>query len=521
MKHDVIVVGAGIAGLTAAAYCAMRGYTTMVVEKEASAGGLIGTFERDGFVFDYGIRAFENSGILFPMLKQLGIEIPFVDNEIRIIIKNRAAVLKDISSLEDYVLMLKSLFAENVQDIDNIAREIKKVCGYSQNIYSIANPLFVDRHSDKNYIFSELLPWLLRYRRDVKKMNELNIDVNSFLSRYTKNTALIDMITQHFFTDTPTSFALSYFHLYTDYHYPLNGTGVLIKKIREFITNHGGEFSFGSQISEVDVDSHTLVDNSGNVYDYKQLIWCCDAKSLHMCVKGKFNKTVHKKRTLALKQKGSDSVLSLYLAVDLPPEFFMQKCGAHAFFTPTTRGLSTVNTPENETFEKIISWASDFLTNSTYEISCPSLRDPSLSPEGKSSVIVSAKIDYKIFEKTQKHGVYKNFCAHCTQTVLNVLDAEIFEGFKEKIISVDCFTPLSIKGRTGNSEGAITGWSFSNKYMPATDNLNKVSKSVVSDYKDILTAGQWTLSPSGFPVSILTGKIASDQVRKRLKGGKR
>ena len=34
---------------------------------------------------------------------------------------------------------------------------------------------------------------------------------------------------------------------------------------------------------------------------------------------------------------------------------------------------------------------------------------------------------------------------------------------------------------------------------------------------DIVQAGQWTYSPSGLPISILTGKLAADRVMKEIK----
>ena len=80
MDYDVIVVGGGVAGLTAAAYVAREGHTTLLCERQATCGGLVNTFKRDGFIFDGGIRALENSGILFPMLKDLGLELDFVPN---------------------------------------------------------------------------------------------------------------------------------------------------------------------------------------------------------------------------------------------------------------------------------------------------------------------------------------------------------------------------------------------------------------------------------------------------------
>ena len=77
MKFDAVVVGGGIAGLTAAAYIAKSGWSVAVFEKQPKTGGLVQTFQRNDVYFDTGLRSIENSGIVFPMLKQLGIDIKF------------------------------------------------------------------------------------------------------------------------------------------------------------------------------------------------------------------------------------------------------------------------------------------------------------------------------------------------------------------------------------------------------------------------------------------------------------
>jgi phytoene dehydrogenase-like protein len=78
MQYDVVVVGGGMAGLTAAAYLSRAGARVLLCEKEKQVGGLVNSFERGGFVFDGGIRAIENSGIVHPMLRQLGIDVEFL-----------------------------------------------------------------------------------------------------------------------------------------------------------------------------------------------------------------------------------------------------------------------------------------------------------------------------------------------------------------------------------------------------------------------------------------------------------
>lgn len=53
-RHDVLVVGAGIGGLTAAALLAKRGLRVLVVERNCQPGGSCGAFRRNGLTLDLG-----------------------------------------------------------------------------------------------------------------------------------------------------------------------------------------------------------------------------------------------------------------------------------------------------------------------------------------------------------------------------------------------------------------------------------------------------------------------------------
>ena len=52
--NPVVVIGAGLAGLSAACYLIGRGYEVTVVEREELPGGRAGVLHRDGFTFDTG-----------------------------------------------------------------------------------------------------------------------------------------------------------------------------------------------------------------------------------------------------------------------------------------------------------------------------------------------------------------------------------------------------------------------------------------------------------------------------------
>ncbi len=57
---DVIIIGAGLTGLTAAWYLVKQGLDVVVLEKDNRTGGVIQTFSEDGFVYEAG----PNTGVL-------------------------------------------------------------------------------------------------------------------------------------------------------------------------------------------------------------------------------------------------------------------------------------------------------------------------------------------------------------------------------------------------------------------------------------------------------------------------
>lgn len=329
--YDVVVVGGGMAGLTAAAYCARAGLSVLLCEKQDRIGGLVHSFNRNGFIYDQGIRAIENSGIIFPMLKQLGIELPWVRSLVTLAIADKKVVVQDTSSLDVYQTMLEELFADNKADVALIMAEIRKITTYMDVLYGIDNPLFLDNYQDFGYLRKTLLPWLMKYLRTIGKIGKLNEPVVSYLGKFTKNQVLIDIISQHFFTDTPTFFALSYFGLYCEYQYPLGGTGQLSEALHTYLKGNGVDILLNCQVSRLDVQNRTLLEN----IEYGSLIWAADLKTLYRSIDEKqlSSKALKHKQVLQTKH-GGDSIYTYYLAVDLPPSYFSAVSTPHLFFTP-------------------------------------------------------------------------------------------------------------------------------------------------------------------------------------------
>ncbi len=524
MIFDAIVVGSGMAGLTAAAFLARAGKSVLLCEKESNCGGLVNSFERDGFIYDGGIRAMENSGVLFPMLRSLGLKIEFVKNNVSLGIEDRVIRVNSEASLEEYHSLLADLYPESKAEIALIITQIKKMMHYMEVQYGIDNPIFLDFKKDQAYMAKAILPWMVKYVFTAPKIAALNEPVVDFLKHFTSNQSLLDIITQHFFRDTPAFFALSYLKLYLDYNYPLGGTATVVQKLVSFIENHHGKISTNTEITAVDPQKQMVTDRQGNTHGYQRLIWAADLKTLYRIlnlenvVDQPVKRAIHARQDEISNKTGNDSVFTLFLGVDLPPDYFASKASEHFFYTPSRSGQSLAGEiPTASDRAEIEKWLEKFFALTTYEISIPVLRDASLAPPGKTGLVISVLFDYKLTKLIQDMGWYEDFKTLGESCMIKALDTTIYPGIQKAMIHQFSSTPLTMQKLSGNADGAITGWAFTNDPIPAEYRIPKIMNAIKTPIPGILQAGQWTYSPSGLPISLLTGKIAADRVIKELR----
>ena len=525
--YSTIVVGGGIAGLTSAAYLSRAGQRLLLIEKNKECGGLVNSFNRDGFHFDAGIRALEDAGIIFPMLKELNIKLEVVKSPVSIGIENEIIHIDNLDSLNKYRELLIKFFPESIEEINGVTRIIRKIMKHMDVLYGIENPVFKDLKRDIRFVLGKLLPWLPKFIFTVGKINRMRMPVEDYLKHIVKNPSLADMISQHFFRNTPAFFAMSYFSLYLDYFYPKGGTGRLPEALKNKITEYGGEIKTETQVIKIIADKHLVIDQNKRLYRYDNLIWAADLKTLYEIaevknlspgIKSKYEETKNK----ILKSRGGDSVFTLFLGVDEPLENFKTISNGHFFYTPSRKGLgethraelnNMLNDRDKITKEQILVWLDKFTRLNTYEISIPGLKDPGLVPVGKTGLIISFLAEYDLFKRVYEAGWYDEFITELENHILKIISYTIYPMLKDKIIMRFSFTPLSIENRIGSSEGAITGWSFQNP-VPVINKIQISDRSVFTPIPSVFQAGQWAYSPAGVPMSILTGKVAANKILK-------
>jgi phytoene dehydrogenase-like protein len=533
MRYHTIVVGGGMAGLTAAAYLAREGKSVLLLEKQKIVGGLVTSFIKEGTFYDGGIRSTENSGILIPFIRQLGLNLELLESPVSIGLgEDVFHVTKEADGVEQYRTFLKTKFPEYAGDVDRIIYWIRKIMKYMDILYGIDNPAFMNIREDRGYIFKTLLPWLFKYLLTYRKVLRLGEPVRSFLERLSSHTPLIDNIAQHFFEDTPAFFALSYFSLYQDYYYPKGGTKALPDALEEFIMDNRGEIQTNTRAVEIDVHAKQLLDSEGNEYLFQHLVWAADLKSLYRAVRldsvrdPKLVALIESRKSELNPLRGGDSIFTVYLSVDLPLEYFKAISSGHFFYTPSKKGLSQVNARWMEQFlemevdpsqagiikKELKNYLDDFCDLNTYEISIPALRDPALVMNGRIGMVVSLLFKYDIAAKMDALNWLPEMKAYLENRMVSVLEKSIYPDLSSHVLDRFSSTPLTLERKTGSTDGAITGWAFTNPKIPVVSQLQKVYSSVLTEIPDVFQAGQWTYSPSGLPIAILTGKLAVDRI---------
>ena len=143
----VIVVGAGLGGLSAACHLAGRGHEVVVMERAAVPGGRAGLLEEGGYRFDTGPSVLTMCGLLSEVFAAAG------------------ADMADHLSLSPVDPMYRACFADGSEvrvrhGREAMTEEIRSVCGATEakgfgrfcdwltDLYKLERPNFIDRNFD-------------------------------------------------------------------------------------------------------------------------------------------------------------------------------------------------------------------------------------------------------------------------------------------------------------------------------------------------------------------------------------
>ncbi len=178
MKHDVVIIGSGMGGLSCGAILAREGLKVCVLEQNKQIGGTLQTFARDKIIFDSGVHyvgGLDEGQNLYKLFKFLGImekmKLRKMDEDgfDAILFKDDPVVYKYAQGYENFIQTLAKQFPGEEVAIRKYCDGVKSVC-------------------------SKFPLYNLRSGELFEKYDVLDIDTQTFLESITSNKKLQNVL---------------------------------------------------------------------------------------------------------------------------------------------------------------------------------------------------------------------------------------------------------------------------------------------------------------------------------------
>ena len=261
---DIIVIGSGIGGLTAAALLQERGFSTLVFEKNRFPGGSCSSFSRQGYTFDAGASVFygfsddDRSGTLnlhTRIFRKLGIQVVTIPDPVQIHFHlpggfnipacySREAFIESLVSrfphetsgirkfydeLEDVYRILSSLPAGSLEDIVHLGE------------VGLHHPLMTGSLAMKT--FRSMGRTARRFISDRELLSFIDMEAYSWALQDAVSTPLVNA-----------GICLADRH-HGGINYPVGGSGAIPAALCRGIEKFGGRVRFQAEVSSVIIDN--------------------------------------------------------------------------------------------------------------------------------------------------------------------------------------------------------------------------------------------------------------------------
>lgn len=296
MDYDVIIIGSGISGLTAASLLAKRKLKVCVIEAQYKPGGSCGIFKRNDVVFEQGTamiygfnaRGFSPHRFVFNALEE-SIDIIKHDELYAINFGEHRIVFH-----QDIDMFIEELAKVFPKEKENFKRFYKELSNQYMKIIA-ENPDFISPDAmKKEKGLKSLLKHPIEYIRFLGYMNK---NTKSVLKKYFKDENvfnLFDKLTSTYcYTNVEETPAILSSVMFVDNHfggsyYPAGSTLNLVGKLEKVIEENNGQMIYNTEVEEIIVEdnkakkvsldngkviSANYIVNSGNVWNlYNKLL---------------------------------------------------------------------------------------------------------------------------------------------------------------------------------------------------------------------------------------------------------
>jgi len=259
MDKDLLIVGAGIAGLSAGCYAQMNGYRTTIVASHDIPGGLCTAWERKGYKFDVSMHMLSGSasGPFHRMWEELGITEKFGFHY-----HQRMGVVEGMGKRIDFSTdrnrLEQDLMAISPEDAPLIKAFVRLLFGPNMMKAVTLKPKEMRNIGDSIRMFFSILPLI----RTFGKYG--NQTIQEFAQRFR------DPFLQHairFFIDSPgwpmeqfpmVAFAGFVQSGITEAGVPLGGSQQVVFHMADLFRELGGEIRYKSRVADLIIEKNRV-----------------------------------------------------------------------------------------------------------------------------------------------------------------------------------------------------------------------------------------------------------------------
>lgn len=485
---DIIIIGAGIAGLAAGCYAQMNGYRTLIFELHNLPGGLCTAWERKGYVFDGCIHYLFGSGSRQPfydLWEELGAVQGrrFVHHEELMRITGpdgkTLIVYSDPDRLEQH---MKQLSPIDSSLIESFCKGIRAFTSFDMSLLQ-QKPKTLMGLADWSKLGRAMLPFV----GPLAKWG--TISAQDFAKRF-QDPFLRRAIPQMFAWESiPVMVGMSllaYLHN-KNAGFPVSGSLEFARAIEKRYLELGGEIHYCSQVERVLVENNRAVGvrlYNNEEYRAHRVISACDGHgTLFDLLGGKYL---------------NPELKSLYDG-HLPIHSQLQ----------VSLGVNRDLSGEPHWVTYLLDEPVVIAGEERYEIGVKHYCfDPSLAPLGKSVVIVMLTTPYDYWQRIYGRSLYNTEQIQESEILIDQLE-KFYPGIKSDIEYVDVATPLSYERYTGNWQGSSCGWLLTKQTMfMMIDGMSKTLPGLHNFYM----IGQWVEPGGSVPVVAMSGRNIIQQI---------
>jgi phytoene dehydrogenase-like protein len=502
--YDVIVIGAGIGGLTAAALLSKAGLSVCVLEKEPHVGGYLAGFRRRHFIFDTAIHwlnQYGPEGILDKLFSVIGRDHPKAIEQQRIrrykgdnfdyLLTNNPDEMRD-QLVRDFPLEQKG-----IERLFLKARQIGRSFKHYNRIFRSEETMsFFQRLKNKIRMLEfaiPFIPWLsFSGEKGLKKG----------LNRFFKDPRLHKIFSgEQEVLGCLIPIGWSYFH---DFQSPPEGGSQVIPQWLQYVISYyGNPIGLQCEVKQIFVEkgrsTGLLFEQRGKERRLKSkyIIAACDIETLYEKMLPADAVPAVLKRKLKKADLYSSSI-TVSLALD---------CTAESLgFNEELIHL----VDENQPFD---CQSGGDPNRSEISIIAPSMRDKSLAPakQGTLTLYMPAFMDYKNEWETRsdecgkrvRGEAYQNLKKQVAEILISRVEKKLAPGLRSHVIFYEVATPVTHWRYTGNKNGTMMG------ARPGRANMKNKISHYRTPVRNLIIGGHWAELGGGVPIAAKAGANAS------------